>query len=339
MKIIESGYLDLPIRATWRITNKCNQGCRHCWTNSGKSSEYELSTRQVQFAADKLAEFGILMLVINGGEPMMRHDLFEIVHYLKQKGMWIQITTSGFNVDKEAAREMMLLKVNRVAVSLEGSNPQVHEVLRPKHGSFRQAIKAIETLVGVDIPVEVGTTIIKQNSDDMGNIIDLSYTLGVKRFTCTFLKAIGRGRNVTQFKCYRQEIERVIDYVCEAKTRYAGKMDIIMEDPLGACFTGDDYGIQVFKSCPAGRSQMSISPNGDINPCGYMVTLKAGNILSDDLRKVWHFSPVLNHLRAIRLSEICTNCSYFAKCLGGCRAKLVDLGGDLSAPDPDCWIL
>lgn len=336
--ILQNSYLKCPIRITYRVTNECNQFCRHCWPDAGISKYKELSTSQALEVIDRIIDLGALMLVINGGEPMLRDDIFEILEYASKKNLWVQITSSGYGITEEACELFKKIHIHRVVISLEGHNKEKHSAIRPREDSFDLAINALEMLKKYEIPTGISTTISTINYNDIENMAELIKAYDVKFWDLTPLMDLGRGKDLINMKLHKEQMFKLFSNINNCKTKY-NEIEIQLHDPLYSRFIGEKYGIDIFTTCQAGRSELCVFPDGTVSPCRYLYNLGFGNILEDDIINLWNDSPILKKMRTVSLNDTCIHCKDYKDCLGGCRARVINSNLPLEAPDPECFYL
>ncbi|HYF81639.1 MAG TPA: radical SAM protein [Clostridia bacterium] len=332
---VKDGYLRAPIRINYRVTNECNQFCKHCWPDSGSKKFQELDTAQAITALDRIVDFGALMFTINGGEPMLRPDIDKILEHLSKKNVWFEMTSSGWGITKEWATFFSKIHIKRISISLEGSNKDLHRVLRPLEDSFETALGALELLGEYDITTGVCTTVTALNYKHIPVMCNFLKARNIKSWSLTVLLALGRGKNLNNLILSKEQLLEFFEIVNKCKSEYP-EMEIQLHDPLYSKYVGESYGSNQFPTCQAGRAELSILPNGDLIPCRYMSSMVFGNIITDDIAELWCNSPVLKTLRDIKLDNTCKECESYSQCLGGCRARAINQGLPVDSPDPQC---
>jgi len=137
--------LQPPFMVSYSITQKCNLKCKHCYSESvDQAAPDELSTEEAFRLMDDLSGWGIGLLIIDGGEPLCREDLLDVVKYASSKGIRVTIGSNGTLIDEEMARKMLDVGVMAVAISVDGADAQTHNSFRGVSGSFEQTLEGVE---------------------------------------------------------------------------------------------------------------------------------------------------------------------------------------------------
>ncbi|NLF87641.1 radical SAM protein [Candidatus Bathyarchaeota archaeon] len=339
-----------PRIISWNTTLKCNLRCSHCYINAqDKPLKTELTTVQGKQVIDQIAELGRCVLVLSGGEPLLRSDIFELAEYALQKNLIPTLGTNGTLIDKSVAERIRGVGIQKVAISLDSSTPPVHDSFRGVEGAWDKAVAGIKACIDSDVEVQLNVTMTKQNYTDLDKIIEMAKGLGVKSMHLFFLVPTGRGRNLldlspeTYEQLLRDALSRnTIDF--EVKPTCAPQFMRVAKQ-MGADVSRWSRG------CIAGVSYCRILPDGQVTPCPYL-PVSVGNMMATPLSHIWANSEVLNTLRdSSKLKGKCGKCDYNSVC-GGCRARAYGLTsycsgasvqstkaaveGDFLAADPWC---
>jgi len=268
------------------------------------------------------------MLILSGGEPLLRQDIFNLASYAVSRGLRVSLASNGTLLTSEVADRIAASGIGRVSISLDGASPKVHDENRGT-GSFQAAMKGIENLRG-KVDFQINFTITKKNEVHLPLIFDMAEAQGAKALHLFFMIPTGRGREENLISPKRQE-ELLCQIDREQKKRSleiqvtcAPQYSRIAQQGSGRRAGG----------CLAGRSFVFVSRNGDVYPCGYL-PLKVGSIREKKFIEIWESSPELRALRARDLKGRCGQCAYSKTC-GGCRARALAKTGDFLGPDPSC---
>ena len=339
-----------PRIISWNTTKKCNLKCQHCYINAKTEEDNdEMNTVEGKALIDQIADLGKSILVLSGGEPLLRKDIFELARYAVQKGLVVALGTNGTLLDNQAAKSFHEVGLRRVAISIDSSTPQVHDELRGVEGSWSKAIDGVNASLRNGLDVQFNVTMTRQNLDDFEGILSMAERMGVKNVHLFFLVPTGRGKNVRDISPldYEALLRKALAYPSnklQVKPTCAPQfMRIAKEMKIDMRRWG--------RGCIAGISYCRVMPDGSVTPCPY-VPVKVGNVRDMALKEIWNSSEVLNALRDFsKLKGKCGFCSYRDVC-GGCRARAYGLTsycsgasisgqerkieGDILAEDPWC---
>lgn len=330
-----------PTLVSWNVTSRCNLRCAHCYMDAGDGGgALELSTSEAKMLVDQVNRAGSPVLILSGGEPLLRDDLFEIAEYGTQQGLRMAIGTNGTLIDDRTAVRLAGAGIRKAAISLDSADPGVHDRFRGVTGAWERAVAGIEACRDAGIPVQVHTTVTLQNHRDLEGIADLGESLGVHDFQFFFLVPTGRGKEVVDIspEMYESLIRRTLRLRAEKGlsirptcapqyVRIAAGMGLPVAEGERGCIAGIRY--------------CRIDPGGEVTPCPYL-PLGLGNIRKTPFADIWRESEVFAALRSGEaLTGKCGACEYRSAC-GGCRARAYGLtrersgAGDCLAEDPWC---
>ncbi len=312
----------------WETTGACNLLCSYCRASATEEPALdELSTDEAQAFIDEVAALKP-MLILSGGEPLLRPDIFHLIKHAVSRGMRVSLATNGTLLSAQIVDMIASSGVSRVSVSLDGAIPEVHDAARGP-GCYARAMKGIENLRG-KVDFQINFTITKRNADEILPLFDLAERLGAKALHFFFLVPTGRGRAEDIISGEQQEdLLRLID---QERTRHSLEVQVTCAPQYARI--AQHSGGRRSGGCLAGTSFVFVSRRGDVYPCGYLPLL-AGNIRENGFREIWVNSPVFKALRERRIKGKCKDCSYLKIC-GGCRARAYANSGDFLGEDPLC---
>src|SRR3989338_3409371 len=178
----------------WELTRNCNLRCIHCRASAGGGrSPEELSTKEAYEFIDDVAAHFKPILVLTGGEPLYRDDVFQIAKYATDKGLPVALATNGTLVSEDIARKIKESGIRRVSISLDGAVPETHDTFRGLFGAFERARHGIENLKGQGVSFQINTTLTKSNKKELPKIYRLVQELGADAFHLFMLVPTGCG--------------------------------------------------------------------------------------------------------------------------------------------------
>jgi AdoMet-dependent heme synthase len=349
----DSGGFARPYVISWNLTYRCNLACEHCYLDAGSRPEVggeafadrsELSTDDCLRVADEIAAFAPdCLLILTGGEPLLRRDIVEIVRYAAAKGLWVVVGTNGVKITDNLAAILKREGVRGLSLSLDALDEARHDAFRRVRGAWRNTVEGAKILARAGLPFIVQTTVARHNVSELGRIAAFAHDeLGATVWNLYFLVPTGRGAHVSDLDA--AAYDRVLGELREIHRRYAGKMLVNAKcaphyvrmlqseeaaDVYAKSYAGGAGG------CPAGTHYMGIRPNGDVTPCPYLPQF-AGNLREQKLTDLWRSSELFVKIRErTRLGGRCGDCELAGSC-GGCRARAFGMTGDVMAEDPLC---
>jgi len=340
-------FADLRMIA-WEVTRSCNLNCRHCRA-AASLGPYpgELSSEQCLRLVDELAKLFSPVIILTGGEPLLRADIFDIAAYGTSRGLRMVMATNGTLVDKETARRLIQSGVSRVSVSIDGQDAQSHDEFRGEPGAFLGAMQGVEVLKSVGLEFQINTTITNANLSQIKEIHDLAVEIGAAAHHIFLLVPTGRGRDLAQQAITAADYEETLMWFhqkslgCEIqlKATCAPHYFRIMRQnkQKGAETVKKKAGhfTESTRGCLGGISFCFISHVGKVQPCGYL-ELDCGNVLEESFVDIWTNSAVFTNLRDYgKYGGKCGRCE-FVKVCGGCRARAFEATGDYLAEEPLC---
>ncbi|GMT41979.1 MAG: heme b synthase [bacterium] len=334
----------------WETTAGCNLECVHCRRIdvARQLSKDDLTFEQSCKMIDGLAEVGKPILVLSGGEPLIRPDIFDIAKYAVEKGFTLALATNGTMVDVETAKKIVKSGIQRVAISLDGIGG-VHDKFRMMEGSYEKAVRGMKNLQALGMPVQINSTIAKHNVHQIKDIYQNAIDLGAAALHIFMLVPVGCGVKIADDQMLEPETyEKLLSWFydvskekkIETKATCAPHYFRIMRQKAaeeGIEISPKTHGMAAMtKGCLAGSAICFISHKGQVFPCGYL-PVEAGSILNQSFREIWDNSKVFADLRNPELLKgKCGACEYKTVC-EGCRARAYyETGGDYMAAEPYC---
>ncbi len=350
-----------PFIVIWELTRACELKCLHCRASAqNKRDPRELTLKEGKDLIDHIHAMDNPLLVLTGGDPLMRDDVFAIIEYAVQKGVRVSMTPSATpNVTREAIQSAKEIGLSRWAFSLDGPTREIHDHFRGTDGSFDLTMKAIRYIHECQLPLQINTVISAYNIDYLDEMAKLIEELNCVLWSVFFLVPTGRAKRedmispvdhekvflwlsrlakeapfdikTTAAQHYRrvviqQKMREAKDPNMKIRYEHAlqkGKMDVI--GGLG----------RAPKGVNDGNGFMFISHIGDVYPSG-LLPFKAGNIREQPLAEIYRESPIFKDLRnPDGFKGKCGVCEFRHVC-GGSRSRAYALTGDYLESDPSC---
>ena len=323
-----------PALVSWNLTKKCNLRCPHCYMEAGTRAARELTTDECLRLLDELHGLGTEMLILTGGEPLLRRDIYQIARAASERGIWVVMGTNGVLVNDHVARKMVECGVKGVGISLDALDPARHDAFRGGPDAWKYAVRALDLCRRHGLEVLVQTTVMEENLGEIPALLDFAKARGAWSFNLYFLVQTGRGQAMTELS--PEATHETLSMLVDVQDAYR---PMLVRSKCAPQFKQIAYlrgrGGLESGGCMAGTSYCRITPEGDVTPCPYM-TATAGNVLDRSFTEIWECSPVFADLRdPARLKGRCGVCEFKTLC-GGCRCRAYAATGDYLAEDPAC---
>lgn len=334
-----------PFVLIWELTQACDLACDHCRADAQQRRHPdELSTEEGKALLESAAEFGDGQLVVlSGGDPLVRDDVEELIAYGDDLGLRMTITPSGTgSLTADRIESMADAGLKRMAVSLDGATPEAHDAFRGEDGSFEETIRAVEDARAAGLPVQVNTTVCRGTVEELPGIRDLLTEIGAVMWSVFFLVPVGRGRILEPIEPERADA--VMEWLTEVsdtepfgvKTTEAPQYRrVAMQRRSEGDGDGPRAGIKRRTGIVAGDGFAFVSHTGEVFPSGFLPKA-AGNVRDRPVTEIYRESPLFRSLRdRDELSGKCGACPYRTVC-GGSRSRAFAHTGDPLASDPLC---
>lgn len=331
-----------PTLISWNLTRVCNLACGHCYLDAVQRKNQatnELSTEEALAVLGDLGGFADgAMIVLTGGEPLLRRDLERLVAAASAQGLMPVIGTNGTLLDATRARSLRESGAVGVGISIDSVRPEFHDRLRGQAGAWKRSMAGIVAAREAGLAVQVQMSLFRDNLADIVDVADLAEANGALALNLFFLVCTGRG--VSQTDLSEEEYETALDFILRLQARRKNLMVRARCAPylrrmagLHAGETRDGYA-EWSGACLAGRSYFRITPEGDVTPCPY-IPQAVGNIRTADASILWTEADAFRRLRREMPQGKCGQCDYRLSC-GGCRARAFAASGDLMGEDAKC---
>lgn len=332
----------------WEVTRSCNLSCVHCRA-SAERGPYpgELDTSKCLSILDQISQAGEPIIILTGGEPLLREDIFELARYGTDKGLRMVMATNGTLLNQDITREMKKSGIKRVSISLDGATAQGHDRFRQVGGAYEGALKGIEELKQAGIEFQINTTVTRHNLEEVPSLLDLAVELGAAAHHLFLLVPTGRARDLVDQEIEALEYENLLHWFYNMRDKVPLHLKatcaphyyrILRQEArkIGEKVSFETYGLDaVTRGCLGGTAFCFVSHDGVVQPCGYL-ELNCGDLRESTFQEIWNGSEIFLKLRDFKAYEgKCGRCEYVRVC-GGCRARAYEATGNFLAEEPLC---
>jgi heme d1 biosynthesis radical SAM protein NirJ len=343
----------------WNLVRRCNLTCRHCYSISADVDfPGELSTDEVYAAMDDLKRFGVPVLILSGGEPLLRSDLRDIARRAKSMGFYVGLSTNGTLIGNHNVGELADIGFDYLGISLDGIE-ETHDRFRRKAGAFKAALEGTRLARDAGIKVGIRFTLTQDNAHDLPALLELMKRERIDKFYLSHLNYAGRGNNNRAgdaiFETTRRAMDLVFDTAWDSVQsgkpvefvtgnndadgvyllQWARQRFPQIEDHLRtklAQWGGNASGVNV----------ANIDNVGDVHPDTMWWHYTLGNVRKRPFSEIWTdlSDPLLAGLkqRPRAVKGRCGACPYVDVCGGNTRVRAQQLTGDPWAEDPACYL-
>jgi heme d1 biosynthesis radical SAM protein NirJ len=343
----------------WNLIRRCNLTCKHCYSISApKDFPGELSTQEVLSVMDDLKLFGVPVLILSGGEPLLRPDLFAISRRAKSMGFYIGLSTNGTLIDAGNIDAIADIGYDYVGISIDGMR-DTHDRFRRKQGAYDASMRGIHLCGDRGIKVGMRFTMTQDNAEELPQLLQLLDEEGLEKFYLSHLNYAGRGNMNKKCDVAHRATRRAMDLLfetCWKSVSNGGNREFVTgnNDADGvyllhwvnryfpekldhirgklAQWGGNSSGVNV----------ANIDNLGNVHPDTFWWHYNLGNVRDRLFSDIWMDTsdPIMAGLKARPRSVAgrCGQCRYFDICGGNTRVRALQLTGDPWAEDPACYL-
>jgi len=339
-----------PLMFYYEVTRACDLVCRHCRASAQKQAcSDELSTEQSMELLNQAASFPRKpIVVLTGGDPLKRADIFDLVTHARSKGLEVALTPSATPLaTRETLRKAKRAGVRRLGISLDGTDPQTHDAFRGWSGSFERTLHMMEDAKDVGLSVQVNTSITAGNFHTLDATAELLARQDIAMWSVFFLIPTGRGSQLKRITPEEYEIafEKLWSHAqtqpYAVKTTEAPHYRRYVLQQSGNPLAGPrkdasrDAGHQAPLGVRDGKGIMFVGYNGEIYPAGFL-PVRCGRFPTDSVVGAYQHHPNFRALRdPDKFNGKCGRCEFRQIC-GGSRSRAFAVTGDMLAGEPDC---
>jgi heme b synthase len=332
----------------WETTRNCNLNCMHCRAAATRGPySGELDTAAALRLLDQIAEVGNPIVILTGGEPLLRPDIFDIAGYGTKLGLRMVMAPNGTLITEKIAQKMADSGIKRISISLDGATKETHDRFRGQEGAYEGSLQGIEMAKKAGIDFQINTTVTRTNLAEIPAIQDTAVKLGAVAHHIFLLVPTGRGKYIVDMEISAEEYEQTLNWFYDQKDKTPLELKATCAPHYyrilrqrakeeGKTVTFKSHGLDaVTRGCLGGIGFCFISHRGIVQPCGFL-HVNCGDVTRTSFADIWHQSETFLSLRNYsKLKGKCGACEYRRVC-GGCRARAFEATGDILAQEPLC---
>ncbi len=340
-----------PKWIAWEITRRCNLRCIHCRSASEMEvrGHPDFSTEEAYRVIEDISSYAKPVMVLSGGEPLIRPDVFEIARYGTKKGLRMCLATNGTLVNDDICKMIKDSDIKIVSLSLDGSTEDVHDNFRDQRDAFAGTINAARLFKKHGIEFIINSSFTKRNQEEIPKVYKLAKELGATAWYMFMIVPTGRGEEIMNELISKEDYEEILEWHYQmekdekdmlvrptcAPHYYRVVLQKSREERVKFQRRSLKFSTGGAKGCIAGQLICLIDVDGSVLPCSYFPK-PAGNIREKSFKEIWEDSELFKELRDFkRYRGRCGSCEYINVC-GGCRARAYSVYGDYLEEEPFC---
>ncbi len=343
----------------WNLIRRCNLTCAHCYsTSADKDFAGELTTAEVKAVMADLRTFGVPVLILSGGEPLMRPDIFELAHHAKSLGFYLALSTNGTLIDADQVAPIAAVGFDYLGISLDGL-AETHDRFRRRQGAFQASLQGLRLCHEAGLKVGMRFTLCQDNAQDLPALLDLMGEEGIDKFYLSHLNYAGRGNKHRERDAYASMTREAMDLLIETG------WSRIQRGQAVELVTGNNDADGVYllhwaeRHFPerledlrqvlvnwggnaSGQHIANIDNLGQVHPDSFWWNYPLGNVRDRPFSAIWEdrTDPLMAGLkqRPRPVRGRCGTCAHLAICNGNTRTRAFQVTGDPWAEDPGCYL-
>ncbi|PKO34777.1 MAG: heme d1 biosynthesis radical SAM protein NirJ [Betaproteobacteria bacterium HGW-Betaproteobacteria-7] len=343
----------------WNLIRRCNLTCKHCYSISADTNfPGELTTEQIYTVMADLKAFRVPVLILSGGEPLLRPDIYDIAKRAKAEGFYVGLSSNGTLIDKDNIEQIAECDFNYVGISLDGLGA-THDKFRRLDGAFDASLKGIRLCRDLGLKIGVRYTMTQDNAHDLPGLLKLVEDEGIDRFYFSHLNYAGRGnknrKDDAQHQLTRQAMDLLFDTCWEYNQRGLNKeFTTGNNDADGVYFlhwvrrrfpdqaAHIEAKLHQWGGNSSGVNVANIDNLGNVHPDTMWWHYTLGNVKERPFSQIWPDTadPLMAGLKQYprAVKGRCGSCAYLALCNGNTRVRALQMTGDPWAEDPGCYL-
>ncbi len=321
------------------LTRKCNLACQHCYIEGvGPARDKDFDLPAIKRLVEQALPHGLKKVKVSGGEPFVRKDALDILHYLDSLGLEIVLETNGTLFKSDTVEQLSKLRNFTIFISLDHLEAERHDEFRGRQGSYDKTVQVLQELGQTAISSVVTTTAMRYNYASILSIVEAVLGWGIKRHrTLLNIHPLGNARGHLDNRITMEEAQSLIAGLLQSPYFSTGRAYMTLPPALMPLEQLRDLHM-----CGWGNSVLGVLSNGDISMCSASYddpNMIGGNAFEQDLIDIWSNSAFFTQLRDIsngKVKGVCGNCIFYAACRGVCRMSSYAHYGETDAPYPLC---
>ena len=343
----------------WNLIRRCNLTCKHCYSISAdKDFAGELSTDEVFKVIDDLHQFRVPVLILSGGEPLLRTDIYDIAKRAKRMGFYVGLSTNGTLVNESNIQQIAEIGFDYVGISLDGVR-ETHDAFRRKVGAFDLSLKGVRLCRDAGIKIGVRFTLTQDNANDLPALLKLVDDESIDKFYLSHLNYAGRGNKNRGHDAFLETTRNAMDllfttcwkniqngiekefvsgnndadgvYLLHWVRKNFPDMEVHLREKL-AQWGGNSSGVNI----------ANIDNLGNVHPDTFWWHYSLGNVRDRAFSEIWcdTADELMAGLKASPriIKGRCGECTFFDVCGGNTRVRALQLTGDPWQEDPACYM-
>ena len=296
---------NIPLSVQLDLTYRCNERCIHCYLDH--EDHGEMTTVEIKHLLDEMADAGVFILTLSGGEIFLRKDFFEILEYARaERQFCVKLKTNAIMIREREAARIREIGVESIQISIYSHRPEVHDAITLVPGSLKRSLEAGRFLKSQGLRVVFANVLMAQNLQDYAGVRKLAQEMGVEcTLDPTITPMMDGDRSILKLGVGQDALQRVF------------RDQALVGDVEEFCAVSAPADEDALSSlpCSAGHTTCYVSPYGDVFPC-VAFPLPTGNIRNQKFVDIWRHSERMNEVRSIRLKDLttCTSCSHVGSC-------------------------
>jgi AdoMet-dependent heme synthase len=296
--------LNIPLNVQLDLTYRCNERCVHCYLDHHDHGE--MTTFEIKSLLNDLADAGVFILTLSGGEIFLRKDFFEIVEHARNLAFCVKLKTNAVLIGAREAARLRDLAIENIQISIYSHRPEVHDGITLLPGSLKRSLNAMRLLKAQGLNVTIANVLMAQNRSDYSGVQALAKELGVEFTVDPTITPMMDGNRAT--------VSLGMD---QSALRELFRDPALVGNVAEFCAIPAEAGEDDLEAtpCSAGHTACYVSPYGDVFPC-VQFPLPTGNVRRERFVDIWRHSRQMNEVRSIRLKHLttCSSCTHASSC-------------------------